>query len=495
MAVMPERPRTIGVILAGGTGTRVGLSMPKQLIKIAGKPVMEHTIAVFQDADAIDEIYVLMHPDHVVAAQQIAARYPKVTAVLPGGTTRSESTKAALTALSGTAAPDARVLFHDAVRPLLEAHIIDDIVAALDTYDAVDVAIPSADTIVELNDRDEISGIPPRRHLRRGQTPQAFRLSTIQRAYELAWQDPDFVATDDCSVVFKYLPDVPIAVVKGSDQNMKITEPIDVFIADKLFQIGSTVAPPPASAEEYTARLTGKVIVILGGSYGIGADIAALAGGMGAKVCVFSRSTTNTHVEVEAEVEAALAQAHAEHGRIDYVILTAGVLNRGPLVDTPMADIEESLRVDYLAPVIVARAAHRYLAQSHGHLVFFTSSSYTRGRATYSIYSSTKAAVVNFTQALADEWADDQIQVNVINPERTGTPMRTQAFGVEPEGSLLASRAVALTTLDVLLSSLTGNVIDVRREEPAQSGMSRSASEANRIATALASIEHTVDIE
>ena len=489
---MPAKPHTIGVILAGGTGSRVGLSIPKQLIKIAGKPVMEHTIAVFQDAAAIDEVYVLMHPDHVATAEQLAARYPKIAAVLPGGLTRNDSTRAALDALTKVAGPDTRVLFHDAVRPLLEVRIIDDLLAALDAYDAVDVAIPSADTIIELNERDEISDIPQRSKLRRGQTPQAFRLGTIQRAYELAWQDPDFVATDDCSVVFRYLPDVPVAVVKGSDQNMKITEPIDVFIADKLFQIGSTVAPPPATVDEYARRLAGRVMVVIGGSYGIGADIAELASGFGAKVCTFSRSQTGTHAEVEADVEAALAQAHEQHGRVDHVVLTAGVLRRGPLADAPMADIEEAVRVNYLAPVVVARAAHRYLAESGGHLVFFTSSSYTRGRASYSIYSSTKAAVVNFTQALADEWSPDGIRVNVINPERTGTPMRTKAFGAEPEGSLLASRAVALTTLDVLLSSLTGNVIDVRREEPGP-GMSRSETEANRIATALAAIGRGVE--
>jgi len=490
---MASNHRTIGVVLAGGTGTRVGLSIPKQLLKIAGKPVMEHTIALFQDIDAVDEVYVLMHPEHLEAAQEIAARYPKVTRVLPGGVTRNGSTKVAIDALSELPDPDTRVLLHDAVRPLLDASIVNAMIAALDTHDAVDVAIPSADTIIEVNADDEIVAIPPRAALRRGQTPQAFRLGTVQEAYRRAWQDPAFEATDDISVIFHYLPEVPIAVVKGSDQNMKITEPIDVFIADKLFQIGSTVAPTASEVSEYAAQLAGKVMVIFGGSYGIGGDIAEMAKGFGATVCAFSRSLTQTHVENPDEVEAALASVAAEHGHIDYVILTAGLLRRGPLAETPMDDIVESVRVDYMAPVFVARAAYPYLRETEGHLVFFTSSSYTRGRATYSIYSSTKAAVVNFTQALADEWSPDHIQVNVINPERTGTPMRTQAFGVEPEGSLLASKAVALTTLDVLLSRLTGNVIDVRREEPKDTGMSRSATEADRIAAALAGLAHETE--
>jgi ribitol-5-phosphate 2-dehydrogenase (NADP+) / D-ribitol-5-phosphate cytidylyltransferase len=98
-------------------------------------------------------------------------------------------------------------------------------------------------------------------------------------------------------------------------------------------------------------------------------------------------------------------------------------------------------------------------------LLLFTSSSYTRGRSGYSLYSSAKAAIVNLTQALADEWAADGVRVNCVNPERTATPMRTKAFGEEPEGSLLRSEVVAETSLDVLISNFTGHIIDVRRED------------------------------
>jgi len=129
------------------------------------------------------------------------------------------------------------VLFHDAARPLLTPRIIDDVLAALDTHAAVSVAIPSADTIVELNDHGEIARVPARSSLRRAQTPQGFRLGTIQRAYDVAWRGAAFSeATDDCSVVFRYLPNVPIAVVMGSDKNLKITEPADIFLAEKLLQ-------------------------------------------------------------------------------------------------------------------------------------------------------------------------------------------------------------------------------------------------------------------
>src|SRR5690606_27855094 len=131
--------------------------------------------------------------------------------------------------------PATKVILHDAVRPFVSDRILEACVDALDDYEAVDVAIPSADTIIEIDAASHITNIPDRSILRRGQTPQAFRLGTIREAYRLAKGDKTFRATDDCGVVFAYLPDVPIYVVEGSATNMKITEPIDVHIADKLF--------------------------------------------------------------------------------------------------------------------------------------------------------------------------------------------------------------------------------------------------------------------
>ncbi|OIV35589.1 2-C-methyl-D-erythritol 4-phosphate cytidylyltransferase [Mangrovactinospora gilvigrisea] len=463
-----KRLRTAAVILAGGVGERIGLSIPKQLLKIAGKPIIEHTLAEFESCSEVDEIVVMMTEGYTDEIEKIAkkAGISKLSRVMTGGSSRNETTKKAIAAL-GESGDELKVLFHDAVRPLVSERIIVDCVTALDEYSAVDVAIPSADTII-VTENDCITAIPDRSKLRRGQTPQAFQLSTIRRAYEVASDDPDFKATDDCGVVLKYLPEVPIYVVHGDDHNMKVTEPVDIFIADKLFQLASHNAPRPSDDAAYRRLLEGKVLVVFGGSYGIGADIAALAESYGATVYPLGRSTTGTHVENPDEVRAALKKAHDESGRIDYVVNTAGVLRIGRLAETDEETIEEALRVNYLAPVQIAREAHQYLAETGGQLLLYTSSSYTRGRAEYSLYSSTKAAMVNLTQALADEWAEEGIRVNCVNPERTRTPMRVQAFGEEPADSLLASEDVARSSLDVLVSGLTGHVIDVRRTDPTQ---------------------------
>jgi 2-C-methyl-D-erythritol 4-phosphate cytidylyltransferase len=456
--------RTVAVVLGGGVGQRIGLPLPKQFVKVAGKPIIEHTLEVFESSADVDEIVVVMTAGHLAATEEIVQRggFAKVSRVVQGGATRNESTLRALEALGDQ---ECNVLFHDAVRPFVTHAIIGDCVAALREHAAVDVVIPSADTIV-VADRDVLTGIPERSTLRRGQTPQGFRISTIREAYKLAAEDPDFAATDDCGVVLRYLPEVPIALVHGSEQNMKVTEPVDLFIADKLFQLVSRTAPAPAEGDSYDRGLRGRTLVVFGGSYGIGADIAELAERHGADVFRFSRSLNGVDVGDPAAVDRALAEAHGATGRIDYVINTAGVLRIGALADTDHTVIDEAVRVNYLAPVHIARSSFPYLSSTAGQLLLFTSSSYTRGRADYSLYSSAKAAVVNLTQALAEEWAPHRVRVNCVNPERTRTPMRERAFGTEPSGTLLDSGTVARTSVDTLVSDLTGHVIDVRREDP-----------------------------
>lgn len=502
MTTPTTRLRTVGVVLAGGTGTRVGLAIPKQLLKIAGKSILEHTIAALDSAPEVDDIVVLMTPGFTSDVEKIIASggYRKVSKVLEGGSNRNETTRRALDALAdGAGGPDGdcNVLLHDAVRPLLSERIIRECVNELRRYEAVDVAIASADTIVVVDDEGMITDIPDRARLRRGQTPQGFRLSTIRRAYELAAQDPHFAATDDCSVVLRYLPDVPIKVVEGSDENMKVTQPVDVFIADKLFQLASTSVHRPTSPDGYREQLRGRTAVVFGGSYGIGGQIVELLRGFGTDVFSYSRSETGTHVENADDVRAALAKAYDESGRIDFVVNTAGLLRTGSLAEVDEATVEEMVRVNYVAPVSIARESIRYLRESRGHLLLFTSSSYTRGRAGYSLYSSSKAAVVNLIQALADEWAPLGVRACCINPERTATPMRSQAFGPEPPGTLLSARVVALTSINVLISEITGQVIDVRRMDPVSSAgeheadlIARFVAEAEEQADAEAALEH-----
>lgn len=449
----------IAIILAGGVGSRLGLSTPKQFFKVAGKMVIEHTVDAFERNPHIDEIAIVSNPFYVADVENMVLRngWRKVKRILKGGKERYDSSLSAIRAYAGR---DVNLVFHDAVRPLVSQRIIDDVADALLRHEAVDVTLPAVDTIVEA-EGDHIAAIPDRSRLQRGQTPQAFRLGVIEEAYERALRDPALRVTDDCGVVVKYMPEVPVYLVAGEESNMKLTYKEDTYLLDKFFQLRKSELP---AGEAPLEGLAGKVAVVFGGSYGIGKSTVDLLRAAGARVHSFARGETGTDVGRRDDVAAALRRVESEDGRIDFVINTAGVLNKEPLNAMAPALIETAVRTNYMGTVNVALEAFPYLRRTRGKLVFFTSSSYTRGRAFYSIYSSTKAAIVNFVQAVAQEWEPEGICVNCVNPERTKTPMRVRNFGTEPEGTLLTPEAVAAVTVRSLLTDYTGQVFDVKRQ-------------------------------
>lgn len=450
--------RNIAIVLAGGVGSRLGLSTPKQFFKVAGKMVIEHTLDTFERNPHIDEIAVVSNPVYVSDVENIVLRngWKKVKKILKGGKERYDSSLSAIHAYEG--GEEVNLVFHDAVRPLVSQRIIDDVCEALKTYEAIDVTVPAVDTIIEA-EGDHIASIPDRSRLQRGQTPQAFRLSVISEAYKRAFKDLDFKVTDDCGVVVKYMPEVPVHLVAGEESNMKLTYKEDTFLLDKLFQLRGSQAPETLDKN----KLNGRVAVVFGGSYGIGKDIVDELRNAGTRVHSFSRSLTKTDVGNRKDVARALKEVFDKEGQIDYVINTAGVLNKEPLCAMDYGIIQAAVQTNYMGTVNVAIEAYNYLKETQGQLIFFTSSSYTRGRAFYSIYSSTKAAIVNFVQAVAQEWESVGIRVNCINPERTKTPMRIKNFGIEPDDTLLRSEVVADATVRCLLADYTGQVIDVKR--------------------------------
>jgi 2-C-methyl-D-erythritol 4-phosphate cytidylyltransferase len=150
--------------------------------------------------------------------------------------------------------------------------------------------------------------------------------------------------------------------------------------------------------------------------------------------------------------------------KIDAVINTAAILIKKPIQQMTAQEISTVVNTNLVGAINVAIASRSYLTESHGCLVNFTSSSYTRGRAFYAAYSSTKCAVVNLSQALSEEWAPVGIRVFCINPERTATPMRLTNFGIEDPSTLLTSDDVAQKTLQTILSSYTGLIVDVRQK-------------------------------
>ncbi|RJT46762.1 bifunctional cytidylyltransferase/SDR family oxidoreductase [Rahnella woolbedingensis] len=454
--------KNVAVILSGGSGSRFGGSLPKQFTKLAGKAVIEYAIDAFEKASRIDEIVIVSQPNHINLTWEIIKKnnWKKVTKVFTGGSERFDSTNSALKGLEGYE-NDCNILLHDAVRPLVNEIIINDCLDALNKFDAVDVVIPSADTLVEVYDDECIANIPNRSVMRRGQTPQAFKLGTIKLAYQKAITEKRFTFTCDCGVVRSMIPGIRVATVKGSEANMKVTHPIDLFIAEKLLQEANQIS---FNIDDNLNFLKNKNIVIFGGTSGIGLEIKNSASLLGANVDIASRNFNGVDITNFETIIRFLEETNIKRGSIDYVINTAGLLIKKPIDTISFEEIHNLIGINYTGAVNVAIAAKPYLTKSSGMLLNFTSSSYTRGRPLYALYSSSKAAIVNFTQAIADEWSVDNVNVNCINPERTATPMRTANFGLEPNELLLDPKDVAMTSLKILGSNKTGLIVDVRKD-------------------------------
>jgi 2-C-methyl-D-erythritol 4-phosphate cytidylyltransferase len=214
--------KTTAIIVAAGSGSRFNTSTPKQFLDLAGRPLIQHTIERFVAAPSIDSIVVVLAPDRVTATD--LSSYDSVT-VVAGGATRAESV---LNGLNAVGEADF-VAVHDGARPFVTVDEIERTISRAKEIGAACLVAPVTDTIKTIRG-DEISGTLDRTKLRRALTPQVFKVEVLRRAFELG--DISESVTDECYLVEKL--GHPIAFVEGSPQNIKITHPEDLVVAEAM---------------------------------------------------------------------------------------------------------------------------------------------------------------------------------------------------------------------------------------------------------------------
>ncbi len=223
------------VIPAAGSGKRFGGDLPKQYIVLAGIPVLARTLMAFEQAACVQAIVVAAHPDYAAQVQNMAEQYgiSKLCACVPGGTERQHSIVNAL-AVEAVRACDI-VLVHDAVRPFVDEVLINAVVAAARTFGAAIPGLVPKDTIKEVDAANSIVCTHHRAMLRAVQTPQGFRRELLDTAYQRAGAE-EFLGTDDASVVER--AGHTVHVVDGREENIKITTPVDMKLAELLLAAG-----------------------------------------------------------------------------------------------------------------------------------------------------------------------------------------------------------------------------------------------------------------
>lgn len=227
----------IAVILAGGSGTRMGSDIPKQFIDIYGKPMIVHTIESFDVNANIDKIVIACkeewQEDLKIWMRQFGLS--KVKYIVSGGETRQESVYNSIRALDGVCTDEDILVIHDAARPLISQRIINENIDGAKEFGAVDTVIPSADTIVRTLDGKTIDSIPVRSELYLGQTPQSFKYNLIKTAHEYSIENSTIDATDDCQLVRKLDRDVHL--VNGDKLNFKITTFEDLLLLKSVIKV------------------------------------------------------------------------------------------------------------------------------------------------------------------------------------------------------------------------------------------------------------------
>ena len=213
------------IIVAGGVGQRMGATMPKQFMMLGQEPVLARTINLFSEALPKAELVVVLPEEHIALWRNIAARFDVAPhKIASGGKERFDSVKSGLAALSDEVET---IAVHDAVRPLATKKLIIRLALAAEEAEAVIPVVAPHDSIREID--GEKSHIVDRSRFRMVQTPQFFQAEVLRRAYEQSFS-PLF--TDDASVVEAAGGEVTL--IEGEVQNIKITTPIDLTIAEAI---------------------------------------------------------------------------------------------------------------------------------------------------------------------------------------------------------------------------------------------------------------------
>lgn len=249
--------KNVAIIFAGGVGARMGSGLPKQFIEVNGKPIIIHTLDIFEEHPDIDEIYVACKEEYIRKLQKLVQRHmiSKVMKIVPGGATGQDSIYHALQAARENNTPDTVVLIHDGVRPCITKELIDEDLACVREHGTAITCTPLYETPVISSNGKTIDEIPPRSSFYTAQAPQCFYLGDVLEAHALTRKDnPGYEGiVDTCSMMKKLGKEVTL--VEGPRGNIKVTTPEDLYTFRAMIQYKETEQIFGFSTREVPNRL------------------------------------------------------------------------------------------------------------------------------------------------------------------------------------------------------------------------------------------------
>lgn len=224
-------------IVAGGTGTRMGADIPKQFLKIGGKPIIIHTITKFLENKYIEKVYSGVHPEWIEYTEKLIEEYKLDSSrisIIKGGSDRNTTVFNIIDSIINEFGKneDDIILTHDGVRPFVSQKIISDNIETALKHNACGTYISAVDTIIRSQNGNTVFDVPPRKEMYQAQTPQSFNILKLYQIYHSLSENEKTKLTDTCSIFT--LKGLPVNIVKGDVINIKITTKSDLLIADLI---------------------------------------------------------------------------------------------------------------------------------------------------------------------------------------------------------------------------------------------------------------------
>ena len=230
--------KNIAIIFAGGSGVRMGAGEPKQFLEVDGRPIIIHTLDIFEDHPSIDEIVIACKEEYIPRLEKLVKRFDisKVSSIVPGGTTALASAYNALIKARESSDDDAIVLIHDGVRPCITDALIDEVIEIVKTKGPVVTCTAMFETPVISRSGELVEEMPLRSDCYTAQAPQAFRLGDILKAHnEIRPENPEYDGiVDSCTLVRKL--GMEVNILKGPRSNIKVTTPEDLYIFKAMLE-------------------------------------------------------------------------------------------------------------------------------------------------------------------------------------------------------------------------------------------------------------------